>query len=361
MVLFLPLCTLRGMKRKSRIIALGSLLAAASAAHAQVPVVLNGGFEAYSTAPLAPGQWYHAVQWGNAGSTEASPDFFHQDGTGGGDLPETPLALVDAHSGKGIMGFSAATADGSSRREYLVGRFAEPLEVGQRYRLRFAFTNGEVTAFSPAGGAVSGFAVALAASDPVQAGLAPLDLPAVFQFNAPVYNRDWQDVAFEFTATEPWSNVVFGVFAPDASVVFEAVEGGAPQLAYYFLDSVQLELAPEGAEAVDAVKGPSAEPPAVGEEEGSAPWFVPNAFSPNADGENDVFKPVLNAGKLLSFEVYSRWGEVLFAAHDESEAEWDGTDDAGAPVPLGTYVWKLRLRDESGRRQESSGTVVLLR
>ncbi len=359
---FAVLRTLRGMNTCIRIALVGIVGGVPASLAAQTPAVLNGSFENYSTAPSAPGQWFHVPQWGNAGSAEASPDFFHEDGSGGGDLPETPLAMLDAFAGKGVMGFTAATTDGSSRREYVVGRFSEPLEPGQHYRLRFAITNGEVTAFSPAGAAVSGLAVACSESAPLQAGLAPLKLQPQFQFAAPFYNREWEEVAFTFTAGGAWNHFAVGVFAPDEAVDFEVVEGANPQMAYYFVDAFELELASQEPEEVSEVKGPvDVEAVSPEAEVADVPWFVPNAFSPNGDGENDRFMPVINRGELIGFEVYSRWGELLFESRKTDDLAWDGTDSKGKPVPVGMYVWKLRMKVEGAKRTEESGMLTLIR
>jgi gliding motility-associated-like protein len=260
------------------------------------------------------------------------------------------------------MGFTAAATDGSNRREYVVGRFSAPLTPGEHYRLRFALTNGEVTAFSPAGAAVSGIGVFLSEGAPQQSGLAPIDAACQFQLNAPFYDREWQTVAFSFTAESAWSHFAIGVFAPDSEVEFEVVEGGSPQLAYYFVDDFSLELAPEQLEEALDSKGPGVSEEPMGEGSVEAePWYVPNAFSPNGDGENDLFLPVVNRGEVLVFEVYSRWGELLHESRSKQDLAWDGNDKKGKPVPQGMYIWKLRMRDESGKQPEQSGMLTLIR
>lgn len=348
------------MNNWNRAFGIGLSLVLASTAWGQTPSVVNGGFESYSSAPTAPGQWYFAVQWGNAGSPTSDPDFFHEDGIGGGDLPETPVAMVPAFEGKGIMGFTAATADGSNRREYVVGQFAQPLVSGERYRMHFALTNGTLTAFSSAGIAVSGLGLVLSEAPLQQSGLAPLDEVPVFQLNQPVYDRDWMEVECTFTAGGAWTQFAFGVFATDDEVTFEVVEGGNPQIAYYFVDAFSIELAPDEAEEASTVRGPELPDTIDPIAEEAADWFVPNAFSPNGDGENETFSPVLNAAKLKRFEVYSRWGESLFMTKDAA-VEWDGRDKQGNEVPMGMYVWQLEVQLESGGRQESSGMLTLIR
>ena len=91
------------------------------------------------------------------------------------------------------------------------------------------------------------------------------------------------------------------------------------------------------------------------------PWFVPNAFSPNGDGDNDLFQPVLNAVKLKRFEVFNRWGESLYSSQNQSEMAWDGRDSKGKDMPFGVYVWKLQMELESGEQTEKSGMLNLIR
>lgn len=88
--------------------------------------------------------------------------------------------------------------------------------------------------------------------------------------------------------------------------------------------------------------------------------FVPNAFSPNGDGRNDVFKPIgFGADYVELFVVYNRWGQQVFYSNKYGEG-WNGTMN-GKDQPVGTYVWILKGRDYTGRKIEKRGTVLLLR
>jgi gliding motility-associated-like protein len=69
---------------------------------------------------------------------------------------------------------------------------------------------------------------------------------------------------------------------------------------------------------------------------------IPNAFSPNKDGKNDLFYPVfLNNRPLevVAFRVYNRWGEIL---HDNPLKGWDGTY-SGQPQPLEVYTYFMHI------------------
>ncbi len=120
------------------------------------PFVKNGGFESFSELPDASGQLDLVIDWAGGGSEEAIPDFYHEQGTNGGDLPQTPLAVVEAFAGRAVAGFVAYTDEQNPRHEYLTGTFSEPLVVGQRYKMSFAITSGLVHDWVSAGMGVSG-------------------------------------------------------------------------------------------------------------------------------------------------------------------------------------------------------------
>ncbi len=88
--------------------------------------------------------------------------------------------------------------------------------------------------------------------------------------------------------------------------------------------------------------------------------IVPNAFSPNGDGHNDVFR-VKNPGlvKLFDMQVFDRWGQLVFSTKDPFQG-WTGT--AGAqPSTAGVYVWSIHYTDVTGKQNDRRGTVILVR
>lgn len=66
--------------------------------------------------------------------------------------------------------------------------------------------------------------------------------------------------------------------------------------------------------------------------------FLPNSFTPNGDGLNDIFKPVLNLATIKSYQlvVLNRWGEVIFESNNPSWG-WNGQDKNGS-VLSGVYL-----------------------
>lgn len=89
--------------------------------------------------------------------------------------------------------------------------------------------------------------------------------------------------------------------------------------------------------------------------------FVPSAFTPNADGRNDILKPILAGMKQLDFfRIYNRWGEQLFYTREEGKG-WDGRAGNGTDQPSGTYVYTVQARDYTGKTVQRKGTIVLIR
>ncbi|GEM_PF-3352123 len=91
------------------------------------------------------------------------------------------------------------------------------------------------------------------------------------------------------------------------------------------------------------------------------PIYMPNAFSPNGDGFNDLFGPHLPEGSeitLLNLSIYDRWGNLVFRA--EGGGVWDGSF-RGKAAQAGVYVYQLEALDREGRPLLLKGEVVLVR
>jgi gliding motility-associated-like protein len=88
--------------------------------------------------------------------------------------------------------------------------------------------------------------------------------------------------------------------------------------------------------------------------------FVPNAFTPNADGHNDVLRPVVAGIRNIEyFKVFSRWGQLVFSS-SETGRGWDGRI-AGTLQPAGSYVWTVMAIDYKGDPVFRKGSALLIR
>jgi gliding motility-associated-like protein len=91
--------------------------------------------------------------------------------------------------------------------------------------------------------------------------------------------------------------------------------------------------------------------------------YFPNAFTPNNDGINDIFKPEEQDILAYSMSLYNRWGQKVFETNNINQG-WDGKIK-GAPAPAGVYFWKARYigydKSKHLRPTYLNGTVTLLK
>jgi gliding motility-associated-like protein len=88
--------------------------------------------------------------------------------------------------------------------------------------------------------------------------------------------------------------------------------------------------------------------------------FVPNVFTPNADGVNDTVIPRINCPLVnYTFVVFNRWGTAVFET-DSPEIEWDGFIDQTA-LATGVYPYYMKFKSTEGFEGVRSGSITLLR
>ena len=91
--------------------------------------------------------------------------------------------------------------------------------------------------------------------------------------------------------------------------------------------------------------------------------FIPNIFSPNGDGNNDVFEIYSSENIIVqNLRIFNRWGSEIFnhsGIRDEFIV-WDGTQ-AGSPVETGVYVYIIDLLNKDGSIHQERGSLTLIR
>ena len=112
---------------------------------------------------------------------------------------------------------------------------------------------------------------------------------------------------------------------------------------------LQFEHLPEGGingcyavSALDRIgnEGPIGPPACI---ENCPIYILPNAFTPNGDGANDLFYPRENLFVAeIDFKLFNRWGNLIFETTDP-EINWDGTTASGNAVEAGTYYYTCRI------------------
>jgi gliding motility-associated-like protein len=87
--------------------------------------------------------------------------------------------------------------------------------------------------------------------------------------------------------------------------------------------------------------------------------FVPNAFTPNGDGKNDILLVKGTSIKSLQLLIFNQWGEKVFESV-RPDIGWDG-NVSGKPQPVGVYVYVLKAELLDGSTQQLKGSITLIR
>lgn len=87
--------------------------------------------------------------------------------------------------------------------------------------------------------------------------------------------------------------------------------------------------------------------------------FIPNCFTPNKDGLNEVFLPSVLGITSYDLRIYNRWGEMIFRTQDSNEG-WSGYSD-GVQCQQGAYVYHLEVIPYGSEKKIFTGSVTLLR
>ena len=86
--------------------------------------------------------------------------------------------------------------------------------------------------------------------------------------------------------------------------------------------------------------------------------MVPNAFTPNGDGVNDILYVYGISVNSLIFQVFDRWGEKVFESNNMNYG-WDGTYKGKKTSPGGYLYYAEAVFDDGQRKQVKGGTTIL--
>lgn len=87
--------------------------------------------------------------------------------------------------------------------------------------------------------------------------------------------------------------------------------------------------------------------------------ILPNAFTPNGDGINDIFTGLLRNLKEVDFRIYDRWGGLVYRTN-QVVVRWNGTSN-GSDCAAGIYPFVLEARGKNERPYQLTGQIVLIR
>jgi gliding motility-associated-like protein len=173
----------------------------------------------------------------------------------------------------------------------------------------------------------------------------PAPLSVITAHAKPISCSDVQDGQIGFTATggtRPYTYSIPGVVSQPDSIIRHLKEG---EFHYRITDSHECMV--------------------EGDVEITKEWrdcavFVPNAFSPNGDRVNDIFKArVQDDINDFRMVVYGRWGQLVFESRDPAQG-WDGYQK-GIVQPVGSYLWVITYTDSKKQLIKQQGTLLLVK
>ena len=100
---------------------------------------------------------------------------------------------------------------------------------------------------------------------------------------------------------------------------------------------------------------------AIGKGEGTTltdEVFIPNSFSPNGDGKNEIFRAYGMSIVSLNMKIFNQWGELLYEGNDAGTG-WDGRQK-GKMQPMGVYFYVMKIKLANGTESIRKGSVNLL-
>jgi gliding motility-associated-like protein len=87
--------------------------------------------------------------------------------------------------------------------------------------------------------------------------------------------------------------------------------------------------------------------------------FIPNAFTPNGDGNNNYFQVYGVGIKFVTMKIFNRWGEKVYESENMMQG-WDGTFK-GQPQDMGVFVYEAQITYLSNLTEFRKGSVTLIR
>jgi len=309
------------------------LLSFAFTCNAQINLVPNGNFEYFTVCDRAPESappWYDPT--GN------SSDYLNACDTNifwSYSVPLNMYGFQNARSGNAYALFGVCI-DYFNLREYIATSLLEPLQKDKKYCFEMYVSLADISEYgiNDIGAFFSNGPI-----DTTGQGLYIVNFtPQISTKTIIVDTVNWVLVEGTFIANGGEDHLTIGCFVPDDSVGFIRFNDNG-QCASYYLDDVSLY------ECVDTDETKSV--------------LIPDAFTPNSDGKNDVFKIHGQNIRAITGKIINRWGQELYKWSNVNEG-WDGKYK-GKDVSEGTYFYVISVEFEDGSLETKTGSIELSR
>ncbi len=326
------------LKPVLRIIILSTGLFKASAQN----LIPNGSFELYSSCPTSSNQLSLATSWINP--TAGTPEYFNACASPSGSvsIPQNAFGYQNAKQGLAYAGFYTLNLPFSNGREYIQVQLTDSLKKNQMYCVEFyvSLANQMYYATNTIGAYFSKTSISSSS---------PYTLPYTPQVNNSSVNPltdtlGWTFISGSFIAAGGERYITIGNFNTDGNsdTTFVGGNGWGKGSSYYYIDSVTV------------IECDTTIPKKI------TNITIPNIFTPNNDGTNDVFSITSKNIKTLDCKIYNRWGILVGEIKNANEG-WDGRTTAGLQCTDGVYYYILQATGEDKKEYNQKGFVQLVK
>lgn len=302
-------------------------------------LVPNWSFEDSIQCPTTLSELNKTQYWFNP--TTATPDYFNSCNTSFVGIPSNAFGYQNAHTGNAYTGcyYGGPSLVPANCREYIEIELTDSLVIGKSYNISFyvSLANNCSMGISNVGCYLSQNAVTSTNTFP---------LPVVPQIENPVGNYlldtlNWMNISGTFIALGGEKFLTIGNFRDDATTDSIRINQNGGYVYYYYIDDVSIIETPDTTS------------------ENKNDFFIPNAFSPNGDGNNDVLFVRGRNIQEFTFNVFDRWGQMVFETQNIDDG-WDGTYN-GKKMENAVFVYYLMLTYEDGNTETKKGNISLIR
>lgn len=297
---------------------------------AQENLVPNGSFEEYNWCPNSTDGYYiDACKGWTSATLGGSPDYFNACSTEYDQLiqsynfsvPENYYGYQFAHEGNAYAGFvfGQNVAGEPTYSEYVQVKLKKELDAGKFYKVRFFINNPRTqSCINSVGALFTSSELNISTEEIIP--FVPQILSDTSVFFCDTLN--WQEVSGVFQAMGNERYLTIGVFnqLPILKVVdYEGSPIIGPFSNYFLVDNVSVI-------------------------EMEFNLVIPNVFTPNKDGTNDVYYLDLKEFEAVQVEIYNRWGNIVY--QDENILKWDGTYNE-KDCPDGIYFIRIQQKNNT--------------
>lgn len=287
-------------------------------------LVPNHSFEEKNKCPISMWNIQDVVDWNKAGLGD--PAYFHScDTSSVVGVPKNLLGNQFAYNGNAYIKISTYF-DGTwaccEARDYAQVKLKESLKAGIKYYWCMWVSLCDTSEY-----ATNNIGISLSDTLVNQLTYQNLNIPVYGNSEKVIYEKnDWVEISGDFISNGGENYLIIGnlyTHVNTSKIKLKNPNGGdASYGSYYYIDNVYLG---------EKNKCSDAEPE------------IPNVFTPNGDGLNDLFSLDF---PYKSVKIYNRWSQLVFETKDNG-IYWDGRTNAAAIMPEGTYYYVVKTENET--------------